>query len=270
MLYLFGIFTLIYFMLRVFVTDTFPKRKDVNIMKWVMMAIYIFMVISMQVANTSNTMNKMCNNSDIGPAIIYTLIPNVLVFGTLVAILIAMPGWKAPFSNTIGFMAAKGMGINSYFQTLINSKIDNDLLEKITQDNSLIINEITPGNFDLFIAQMGTNGLLQVDYEDLSNLEKGEEVKNTNKYTTKDPMTGKIIDGQMFLQDSLDALAGLYRAVVFKDLVAESLWYFLTGLLVITMIQSSIAEIECEKNPREAERDFKRGATISAMEAIQK
>jgi hypothetical protein len=269
MLYLFGILTLIYFMLRVFVTDTFSKRKDVNIMKWVMMAIYIFMVISMQVANTSNTMNKMCNNSDIGPAIIYTLIPNVLVFGTLVAILIAMPGWKAPFSNTIGFMAAQGMGINSYFQTLIQEDKDNHLLQKIIQDNSLIINEITPGNFDLFIAQMGTNGLLQVDYEDLSNLENNKEVKKQKE--RKDPMTGKIINGQTFLQDSLDALAGLYRAVVFKDLVAESLWYFLTGLLVITMLQSSIAEMECEKNPEEAKKNFKRGgATISAMEAIEK
>ena len=269
MLYLFGIFTLIYFMLRVFVTDKFSKRKDVNIMKWAIMAIYMFIVISMQVANTSNTMNKMCNNSDIGPAIMYTLIPNILVFGTLVAILIAMPGWKSPFSNTIGFMAAKGMGINSHFETLLKSDIDNDLMRKIIQDKSLIINEITPGNFDLFMAQMSNNGLLHVDYNDLSNFEKGEAI--SKDYSTVDAMTGKKIDSESFLQDSFDSLAGLYRAVVFKDLVAESLWYLLTGALVITMLQSSIAEMECEKNPEEAKKDFKRGgATISAMEAIEK
>ena len=268
MLYIFGILTLIYFIFRFFVTDKFEKRKDVNVLRWVLLALYVVIVISIQVANTSNTMSKMCNNSDTGPAILYTLIPNVLIFGTLIAILIAVPGWKAPFSNTIGFTASKGMGINSHFDTLLKSNIDNDLMRKIVQDKSLIVNEITPGNFDLFMAQMGVNGLLHVDYNDLSKFEKGENVEKD--YSTVDPMTGKKIDTQTYLQDTLDAMSGLYRAVVFKDLVSECLWYFLTGALVIVMIKSSIAEMECEKNPEEAKKDFERGsATVSAMEAIQ-
>ena len=53
-------------------------------------------------------------------AILYTLFPNVLIFGLLIAILIGFPGWKAPFSNTLGFVAAKGSGIKDHFETLLN------------------------------------------------------------------------------------------------------------------------------------------------------
>ena len=39
-----------------------------------------------------------------------TLIPWVIIFGILNVLLLQFPGWKAPFSNTIGYLIANIAG----------------------------------------------------------------------------------------------------------------------------------------------------------------
>ena len=80
-------------------------------MKWVALSCYLVLTISLQVADTSKYMVDVCGKANSDKALLYTLIPNVLIFGLLVAILVGFPGWKAPFSNTLGYIAAKGSGI---------------------------------------------------------------------------------------------------------------------------------------------------------------
>jgi len=251
MLIIFCILTLIYFLIRLFVTDKFAKRKSVNIMKWASLFLYLALTISLQVAETSKYIAKHCGKANSSKAILYTIIPNVLIFGLLIAILIGFPGWKAPFSNTLGYIFARGSGIKKHFDTLMKSDIDNDLMKKIIQDKTLIINEITPGNFDAFIAKMYENNLLNVSYDKLVELEGASDLK--------DPR----------MQDYLDAFSGLYSGVVIKDLVAEGLWYLLTGVLVISMIKNSVAEMECEKSKSDMVSKYKNNrGTVSEMERI--
>lgn len=252
MLLIFTILTLVYFLIRLFVTDKFNKRKEVNVMKWVCLGCYLVLTISLQVANTSKYMVELCGKANSSKAIIYTLIPNVLIFGLLISLLIGFPGWKAPFSNTLGYMAAKGSGIRDHFNTLLQGDTNNELFEKITQNKTILINEITPGNFDAFIAKMYENNLLKISYDKLIDLE-GEPNLSDSK-----------------MQDYLDAFSGLYRGVVIKDLVAEGLWYWMTGVLVITMIKNSVAEMECEKSKSDMENEYKNNrGTVSAMENIK-
>lgn len=251
MLLVFSILTLIYFLIRLFVTDKFEKRNNVNIMKWASLFLYLGLTITLQVAETSKYIANACGKANTSKAILYTIIPNVLIFGSLVAILIGFPGWKAPFSNTLGYIFAAKSDINDHFDTLMKSETDNDLMEKIIQDKTLIINEITPGNFDAFIAKMYENNLLNVSYDKLIELEGASEVKDTR------------------MQEYLDAFSGLYSGVVIKDLVAEGLWYFLTGILVISMIKNSVAEIECEKSKSDMVSKYKNNrGTVSDMENI--
>ena len=170
-------------------------------------------------------------------------------------ILIAFPGWKAPLSNTLGYVAASASGIKKHFDTLLKSDINNDLMKKIIQDKSLIVNEITPGNFELFLAQLYSNGLLAIDYEELANIESKE--KAGTSLTNKE-------------QIYLDAYSGLNKAVVIKDLIAEGLWYLLTGALVITMTKNAVAELECEKSTSQMKKEYKKaGSGVSAMENIK-
>lgn len=252
MLLIFVILTLIYFLIRLFVTDKFKKRKEVNIMKWVALSCYLVLTMALQVADTSKYMVDVCGKANSDKALLYTIIPNVLIFGLLMAILIGFPGWKAPFSNTLGYIAAKGSGIRDHFDTLLKSDINNDLMKKIIQDKTIIINEMTPGNYDAFIAKMYENNLLTVSYDKLIELEGATNLK--------DPR----------MQDYLDAFSGLYRGVVIKDLVAEGLWYLLTGVLVIVMIKNTVAEMECEKSKSDMINEYKNNrGSVSAMENIK-
>jgi len=255
MLGTFVFISLIYFLFRLFISDKFSNRKEVNITKWVFLFIYLIIIIGLQIVETNKYITKFCNRESLDKAILYTLVPNLLIFGFLIMILIAFPGWKAPFSNTLGYVAASASGIKKHFDTLLKSDINNDLMKKIIQDKSLIVNEITPGNFELFLAQLYSNGLLAIDYEELANIESKE--KAGTSLTNKE-------------QIYLDAYSGLYKAVVIKDLIAEGLWYLLTGALVITMTKNAVAELECEKSTSQMKKEYKKaGSGVSAMENIK-
>ena len=61
------------------------------------------------VANMQTTF-KLCGKNDYTTAFIITLIPWSLILGLIIMLLESFPGWKAPFSNTFGYLVAKAMG----------------------------------------------------------------------------------------------------------------------------------------------------------------
>ena len=97
----FGI-TTIYIMMRWYSTDTYKAREWILYGK-LLTAAYIIIVITTQYfMNVSNT-TKICGVKQTKKAFIYTIIPNLFMFGALFAILTIMPGWKSPFANTFGY-----------------------------------------------------------------------------------------------------------------------------------------------------------------------
>tara|TARA_Y100001970_G_C14258099_1_gene877159 strand:+ start:1529 stop:2302 length:774 start_codon:yes stop_codon:yes gene_type:complete len=248
--------TFVYFVLRKIITDKFGVRNQINMLKWIFLGIYLFVTIGLQIADTTKLMKKMCGRVEFNKVMMYTFIPNVLIFGSIIAILATMPGWKAPFANTLGYVCAWAGGCKKDFDTLLSSDINSDLMVKIIQDKSMIINEITPNTFDLFISQMSDNNLLSVPYKKLIEFENLQ-----NK--------GEKLDEKQ--QDYLDAFISLYNNVVLKDLVSEGLWYLLAGGLVITMTQNAISEMECEKNTEEMKQEYEEGGgwKKSKMENIK-
>jgi hypothetical protein len=99
----------------------------------------------------------------------------------------------------------------------------NDLLNKICEDQSLIINEMTPDNYSLFMQTLAKkakngSGILSKNY------------KNLPQY-----------------QD-------LYNLVVIKNLISEYIWYVLAGCLVISISSHSIANIQCEYSTEEMKK----------------
>ena len=67
--------------------------------------IYLAIMIGFQFsANYTNAKEKCGGTPQVGPAILYTILPNFIIFGGLMLCLLFFPGWKAPFSNTIGYL----------------------------------------------------------------------------------------------------------------------------------------------------------------------
>tara|TARA_A100001011_G_C14302139_1_gene841303 strand:+ start:2282 stop:3061 length:780 start_codon:yes stop_codon:yes gene_type:complete len=258
MLGLFIFISLIYFLLRLFVSDKFSNRNEVNMVKWIFLGVYLLIIISLQIVETNNYMTKLCGRESLDKAILYTIIPNVLIFGLLIMVLIAFPGWKSPFSNTLGYVLASASGIKKHFDTLLKSGLNNELMKKIIEDKSIIVNEMTPRNFDTFLSQMNNNGLLMVSFDELRDYEKRSKSSEDSEQLTD---TERIY---------LDAYSGLYGAVVLKDVIAEAMWYILSGALVITMTKNAVAELECEKSTEQMKKEYENtGTGVAAMESIK-
>ena len=177
---------------------------------------YLIIMILLQISsNMANAKEKCGGTPQTIAAINYTIIPNLFIFGALLMVMMFFPGWKAPFSNTIGYLCVMGAGIKETFTNILKTDSNNKLLKMVYRDPSMMINEMTPENFDLFISKMGSppNSILSANYK-------------------------------KFIPE-------LYNFVVIKDKIAEFLWYIFTGYLVIQNSNTYIMSIKCNRNPDE-------------------
>jgi hypothetical protein len=214
----FIILTIIYFILKL--TSTTKKM----IMIW-MGVFFLALLIGEFFINVSVS-SKLCGNAQYGMAAIITIIPWIIIFGFLNFLLISLPGWLSPFSNTFGYLVTKLMGIDDLLNSILSSKFEKEgasdnmkvaaeALEHIYADKSLLINEITQANFDTFWSRMSGAGLFK----------KGaDEFKDRLRYLVR-----------------------------VKDIVAEFIWYGLTGGLVTSVSYNYMVNSECARTVDELE-----------------
>ena len=134
-------------------------------------------------------------------AITYTLVPNIIFGGTVYVLLNKFPGWKAPFSNTIGYLITSIFGIRRTFNKMLKTSENegSDVINKIYNDPSMLINELQPdapttirydSDFDTEFKRLAKANIFKPGWE-----------KNAKK---------------------------MYNLVVIKDMVSSIVWYFLT------------------------------------------
>ena len=152
--------TALAFVLKFYMAKSYSSRNQ-SIFSLVITIVYLAIILFIQLyVNYQNAKDKCGGTPQLVASINYTAIPNLFIFGALILILMIMPGWKAPFSNTLGYLFVWIAGVNnSFFKILKQDNNQNKLLQMVYKDPSTMINEITPENFDLFIARMnGKNG----------------------------------------------------------------------------------------------------------------
>ena len=164
-------------------------------------------------------------------AFLYTFVPFIFIMGTLVTVLVLMPGWKAPFSNTIGFFLVKNIWARKLFKTSYewikpkdrNSDEPVSLIHKLNTVNNrtFFLNELTPDNFFNAIESL--------------NIGDGETQFNWKEPTEEEKKAGNTVSLKK----------KLYSAVVLKDMISEFLWYFLGGLLTFSVSQIYILDNIC-------------------------
>ena len=174
-------------------------------------------------------------------AFLYTFLPFIFIMGTLIVILVMMPGWKAPFSNTIGYFIVKNVWARKLFklQEWIEVKgVDVSTMEQLQRFNSInnrtfFVNELTPDNFFEGIKSLNIGPGLKYNFHPKNDKnEKGE------------PIPGEMSKG-------VNILKKLYSAVILKDIISEFIWYFLGGLLAYSVSQINIIDGACDKGVQE-------------------
>jgi hypothetical protein len=188
--------------------------------------VYYITVIGSQLLMAYYISNQACGSPQVGEIFIWGLIPWFFVFVGLTFVLKIFPGWKAPFSNTFGYLAVKFMGIREVFNNMIKSNYNtkntalNKVMEEIYEDQSLLINKFTPENFDF-------------------TLNKLKPIFNSASKT--------------FSENRLK----LYQLVSIKDNVSEMIWYMLAGVLTSSMSSMGLLSSNCAKSVKQIEAEVK-------------
>ena len=190
--------------------------------------IYMGMLIFGQFYINLLETNKRCGDGQWGIAFMVTLIPWLIIFGLLNLLLMAFPGWLIPFSNTFGYLVAKLSGINKVFIGILKKEPWGSAakpLAEIYKDKSLLINQIGRGDskFDEFWNTMEKGGLI-----DTSASEGGPTLDDLKKE--------------------------LKKLVELKFIVAEFIWYILTGALVTAASQNYLLGTQCSQSVSEMQK----------------
>lgn len=220
---LFIVLTTIY----AFVDYNSMKNKDTS-QTGLWFGIYMLSVFIAEFLSNVNLTTSICGSSQWSTAIIVTLIPWGIIFGTLQLLLLLFPGWLQPFSNTFGYAVAIISGINSTLADILTANPKGEdinpkdssmhqALAHIYSDKSLLVNEITKENFDFFWKNMsGTFQPGVVNNEDLK--------------------------------------MDLYSYVVLKEAVSKYLWYILSGVLITSVSYNYIVKSACNVSVEEMQK----------------
>ena len=115
--------------------------------------IYFLILIVAQFFINLGLTTEICGFTQYTVALKTTLIPWVLIFGSIYILLMVFPNWLSPFSNTFGYFFAYISGINGFFKSILKergsfklNKSESSMVNAINNvydDKSLLINSMT-------------------------------------------------------------------------------------------------------------------------------
>ena len=217
------------------------------------MGIFLLIVICTQLSLNIGYLVDKCKGSagkNIGAAIIFTLVPWVLIFGVMMALISAFPGFKSVFSDVIGyFFVAKGANnllseilidtdINEAIQKTQNPELKKELeyaaeaIMKICGNKSILINQMFPDNFINIWDKM--KPLMKPGM-----YEKGFGI---------DPKTGE--------KGTEPRKQQLLDIVIYRDNVGEAFWYVYTAILVSSIVYYNLDTRGCVRDVNSIKADY--------------
>ena len=164
---------------------------------------------------------QVCGSPQTSTVLFVTLLPWLIIFGLLNVALIMFPGWLKPFSNTFGYGIAKLRHLQTAFNDVLKPKNSikgnvalSKALEDIYNDPSLLINEIPNANvgFDTFWSE------------------------------SKDILRPDV---------TAAAKERLRDLVKLKNIVAQFMWFLLTGILTISASYNFMLQSSCSNSVQE-------------------
>jgi hypothetical protein len=207
----------------VFGVSSYFSRKQPSIAT-ILTFMYVLMVAGMQFYVNFDYIKQKCGGKgDYGTAFFNTIMPFLLIFVVIFMILRTFPSWKSPFSNTFGYLLARLMGVKTL------------LLDKILKPSIVSKDSGTTENTDTINVSLQKS--LTMIYEDPSLLINSLTPSNMRDFTENSK--------ELFRSGANEYYDKLYDFVIMKDIVAEYIWYFLSGLLVTAYSVSNIASLKC-------------------------
>jgi len=212
--------------------EAYKKYMSEN---YLYLAIYFFAVLIIQFIVNSSAISNKCGGDlklNMGMAAGITFISWSLIFGAIIVVLLAYPGFKTAFSDVVGYYYVSDRASKLLSELLVNPEVKDSIsspdidqtnksalekaastIIKICGSPSILINQIVPTNFNEY-------------WNILQPLIK-PDIKS-------DPMK---------LDEKREEL---FEIVVSRDNVGEGMWYVYTGLLLTSIVQLRIASLPCQ------------------------
>jgi hypothetical protein len=220
----------------------YEKQKLVSLGIYFLLAVLVQFVINVSVIRSACGGNL---SQNIGTSALITFLNWVLIFGVMMVILVAFPGFKSAFSDVVGYFYVSKKANELLTDLLIDPKISGkidtatqgnpdkkreleaaaDTIIKICGNTSILINQMIPTNF------MEYWGILQPLMKDRyqGNMEASQKIRDQ-----------------------------LFDLVVTKDLIGEAMWYVYTGILMVCIVQYKVALNGCKANSATMEANYKK------------
>ncbi len=267
MLMAYSFIFLVYYLLRFFLVDNYSLKNKSSILSIILTLLAFLIITIFQLTTNFKNTKVLCGTVQFSSAVSNTVLPMVLIMGGLSVCMGLFPGWKAPFSNTLGYGVTMMLGIQTVFNNMLKTNAgDNKLLQKVVQDKSILINLMTPGKngtFDKVMEQLSGGPAQKGGAMDLA---KGvADVGNNNN---NDAVTNVVTGGNgIFNPQYKDYESQLYNLVLIKDYIAEFTWLLLAGFLTIQTSFNQLIGIECKKSEAQLEKSMGDFATKSKRDA---
>lgn len=208
----------------------------------ILKVLLLVIIFSTMYALNTSTMKKMCPNGTknlVTKVFFSTFIPFIFLFGTIVVALSLMPGWKAPFSNTLGYSIVKNVIFRKLFslQDWVkegDAEGDSELAKFNQRSNrTFFVNELTPENFFQAVDS------LKINFKEPGDDDVDYPVKKL-----------------------------LYKAVIIKDFISEFIWLMVTSLLTYSLSQIYILEKSCEPDVQDMIKDAQMQEIESSQDSV--
>jgi hypothetical protein len=189
----------------------------------------LFIIISQFSINVGIIINKCGGNyqENFASAAMITIVPWIFIFGSVVLILIAFPGFKSAFSNVVGYFSVSGKASDILNKLLVNTEMNKavessgksgaektelqesaEAIIKLCGNTSLMINQIVPDNFESY-----WNILIPLMKPEFAN---DKELKK------------QLLD-----------------IVVTRDNIGEAMWYCYTAIFLVSIVQYNLTSRGC-------------------------
>ena len=161
-----GIFYLIYFIVKLSMSKIDQYDSSMKLPKFsldkIALPILLCLSILIQFFINSKNLVEYCGNNNSSMPLAMAFTSFFLILGGIMILLRLYPGWKSPFSNTFGYLLGPLMvgessqNVTFEVTNILKKKSSNNnedlkMLDRLTSDNSLLINDISPEIFNKYV-----------------------------------------------------------------------------------------------------------------------
>jgi len=223
--------------------EAYAGYKKQNFIR--LIAYFIFVVLFQFGINTSSLATR-CGgslNKTIGTAAFWTFIPWLLIFGVVIIILTVFPGFKAAFSNIVGYYYISGRANEILSEILVDAKTENAIDNSFGDNFSTEINGATKGQHqeiqEVLLSLAGNMSILINKIVPSNFIQFWHLLTPLMREQYRNPLNS------VSMNDKQDELLKL---VVSKDDIGEGFWFGYTAIVLITMVQYYLTTVDCNKS----------------------